>query len=409
MSSSDTAQDQPGLPLGGTITRRRFLAAAAATAGVVAVAGRSRLAVAADAAPEVRAITPPRLETANLGERILCHRPMRRGTPRLAVERIGSKVVAHDYGHGGSGWTLGPGSAAYVADLVAADPDGAAIPLDAPVIVIGAGTIGLFTAYELVSRGYTNVTVMAEAFTGLTSHNAAGLLAPVSMDNDPEFQPIVDRIGVDAYRFYAAVATGSHPDFAAGAAFVPSYFANREESGLEPYVGVVMEPAKDVILDFGNGTTRPMVAYDDGIFIDTAAFMQELTDFLTPHVTFVEQLVTDFESLPADLIFDCTGLGAAVLDDDAEMVSVQGHLVMLRDQVPADLASMILVYLPEGETDDGMHAKRSFYIMPKRLPGTGPNDVGVIGGTFIEGATPETPNEREFDRLIVQAREFYGI
>ena len=55
------------------------------------------------AAVEVRHVTPPDLSAAHLGERIVCVRPMRRGAPRMSVEREGGKVVAHDYGHGGSG------------------------------------------------------------------------------------------------------------------------------------------------------------------------------------------------------------------------------------------------------------------------------------------------------------------
>ena len=55
--------------------------------------------------------------------------------------------------------------------------------------------------------------------------------------------------------------------FKEGAVVVPTYFQDRKNSGLEPYVGVVMQPAKDVVLDFGNGTTQKMVSYDDGIFI----------------------------------------------------------------------------------------------------------------------------------------------
>ena len=85
----------------------------------------------------------------------------------------------------------------------------------------------------------------------------------------------------------------------------------------------------------------------------------------------------------------------ALLDGDAKVVPVQGHLIMLRDQVPADLQSMILVYFNEAKTPSGQKAKRSFYIFPKQLPGSGPNDVGVVGGTFIEGATPDTPNDEE--------------
>jgi hypothetical protein len=35
--------------------------------------------------------------------------------------------------------------------------------------------------------------------------------------------------------------------------------------------------------------------------------------------------------------------------------------------------------------------------------------VGVVGGTFIEGGTPETPNLKEFDTMLAAARNFYGI
>lgn len=67
---------------------------------------------------EVRKITPPNLDQDHLGKRILCHRPMRRGSPQMSVQKIEDKIVAHNYGHGGSGWTLGPGSASYVNGLL---------------------------------------------------------------------------------------------------------------------------------------------------------------------------------------------------------------------------------------------------------------------------------------------------
>jgi D-amino-acid oxidase len=91
------------------------------------------------------------------------------------------------------------------------------------------------------------------------------------------------------------------------------------------------------------------------------------------------------------------------------MAAVQGHLIMLKDQNPQDLQYMILVYFNEGETQSGQKVKRSFYIFPKHLPNTGAKDIGVIGGTFIEGATPKTPNEKEFDILLEGAKKFYGI
>ena len=48
---------------------------------------------------------------------------------------------------------------------------------------------------------------------------------------------------------------------------------------------------------------------------------------------------------------------------------------------------MILVYFNETVTKPNQRVKRSFYIFPKKIPNTSPNDIGVIGGTFIEGAT----------------------
>lgn len=363
----------------------------------------------AAAAVEVRHVAPPDLSAAHLGERILCERPMRRGSPRMSVGKEGDKVVAHDYGHGGSGWTLAPGSATYVNDMLVASPLAKDLRRDTRITVIGAGAIGLFTAYDLVQRGYTNVVVVAERFDHLTSHNAGGLLAPVSMDNDPATQAVIDRIGLDAYRFYAQVARGEHPHFEAGAMILPAYFDTREDSGLEPYVGKVMKPAKDVLLDFGTGTTRRMVVYDDGIFMDTAVLMRSLTDWLRPRVKFVKRKVERIADLPGRYVIDCAGLGGGALNGDTAMVPVQGHLVMLEGQEPARLRYMILSYLGHARTRSGMDVKRAFYQFPKHLPDTGPNDVGVVGGTFIEGADFDTPNEEEFGIIVENARRFYGL
>ena len=67
---------------------------------------------------EIRKIKPPKLESMHLGKKILCYRPMRYGSPNVSVRREGKKIIAHNYGHGGSGWTLAPGATNYVNDLL---------------------------------------------------------------------------------------------------------------------------------------------------------------------------------------------------------------------------------------------------------------------------------------------------
>ena len=360
---------------------------------------------------EFRKITPPNFDDAYLGEKILCYRPMRHGSPNLGVIQKDNKVIAHNYGHGGSGWTLGPGSANYVNSLmINSDYAKELANKSTPIAIIGAGVIGLFTAYDLIKRGYNNITIYADRIDSLTSHNAGGLLAPVSMDNAPGMQATIDQIGIDAYRFYDNIAKNKNSDFTGGALVVPTYFENREDSGLEPYVGKVMQPAKEVMLDFGNGTTRKMVAYDDGIYMDTATLMGELHRYLKEqNIRIVQKKISSFNEIEQKFIFNCSGLGSGQLANDAEVIPVQGHLIMMKNQIPKNMNYMILVYFGEGKTEADQKVKRSFYIFPKRLANSAPADIGVIGGTFIEGGNPNTPNLKEFKLVVEGAKKFYGL
>lgn len=359
---------------------------------------------------EVREITPPNLNGAYLGEQILCHRPMRNGVPMMTVDTQEDRIIAHNYGHGGSGWTLAPGCANHVNELFITAGKKIGLNESSPITIIGGGVLGFSTAYNLIQKGYDNITIIAESFENLTSHNAGGLLAPVSMNNEPEMQGLINKIGIDAYKFYADIANGKKEEFINCAKIIPTYFENREDSGLEPYVGQVMAPAKDVILDFKNGTTRKMVAYDDGIFIQTAIMMDQLRDYLTNKlVSFKQRKVYNLSEITGQFIINCSGLGGNDLNNDNEMVSVQGHLVMLKNQNVHDLEYMLLVYYPgQTITEEGYTITRSTYLFPKHIPGSDANNVGVLGGTFIEGATTETKHLAEFNIMIENAKNFYG-
>lgn len=354
---------------------------------------------------QVRYLTPPRLDGAYLGEPVLCHRPMHQICPQMSVWFRGDQLIGDNFGHGGSGWTLGPGTATVVIDRVEA---AGLRDKGTPIAIVGAGAIGLFTALELLERGYTDITLIAEKFDGLTSLNAGGLLAPVSMHNVPEMQAQIDEIGVAAYRFYRQIANGSHPTIKQGARVLPTYFTSREDSGLEPYVGQVMKPAVDVTLDFQNGTRRDMVAYDDGIFMDTPGLMATLHELIRGRVKIQQRKVEHFGEISQRVVFNSTGLGSIELRKDDKLTPVQGHLIMLRDQDPTALDYQLLTYLGEGKTAAGFPIKRSFYLFPKRASKAAPNDIGVIGGTFIEGADEANPHTEEFDTLVTNAKAFYG-
>ena len=102
-------------------------------------------------------------------------------------------------------------------------------------------------------------------------------------------------------------------------------------------------------------------------------------------------------------------MGAIKLNSDNKIVSVQGHLIMLKDQNPKNITHMIFCYLDETINKNNQHTQRAFYISPKRLLNSRPNDIGVIGGSFIKDANYKTPNSEEFEHIIKNAKNFYGL
>src|ERR1700712_4401108 len=81
----------------------------------------------------------------------VCLRPFRTKGPNLDVEQVGDAMVVHNYGHGGSGWSLSWGSAEMaVQKALSRGSKG--------VAVIGSGIIGLTSAIT-AQRAGAQVTI----------------------------------------------------------------------------------------------------------------------------------------------------------------------------------------------------------------------------------------------------------
>src|SRR3978361_1008404 len=101
------------------MNRRKFLYKSGSVAGLGLLGGLGggvrRPAVAGGVPALPFYDLPPRLNPIRAHEdrifRItVCLRPFRAQGPRIEAERVGDKVVVHNYGHGGSGWSLSWGS-----------------------------------------------------------------------------------------------------------------------------------------------------------------------------------------------------------------------------------------------------------------------------------------------------------
>ncbi|MEM7526043.1 MAG: FAD-dependent oxidoreductase, partial [Pseudomonadota bacterium] len=93
------------------------------------------------------------LSIENLTRITVCIRPLRPAGPRLETERRNGKTILHNYGHGGSGWSLAWGYAEAARDLLSKDRPRS-------VAVLGAGAIGLTTAIAIAETG-AKVTIFA--------------------------------------------------------------------------------------------------------------------------------------------------------------------------------------------------------------------------------------------------------
>ena len=123
----------------------------------------------------VPALVPIRAHTDRIFRITVCSRPFRAAGPRLDVERVGDKTVVHNYGHGGSGWSLSWGSSTIVARKALRESGG-----EKEIAVIGCGALGLTSALTL-QRGGARVTIYAkERAPEVRSSRATGSWTPDS-------------------------------------------------------------------------------------------------------------------------------------------------------------------------------------------------------------------------------------
>ena len=125
-------------------------------------------------------LMPMRISLDQLIDVKCCIRPLRAAGPNLGTEMVGDTLVVHNYGHGGSGWSLSWGSAEVaVGKALSTLPD--------RIAVVGCGIIGLTSAI-VAQRAGLKVTIYAREMIQRTrSFRASGSYTPGSRIalNDP--------------------------------------------------------------------------------------------------------------------------------------------------------------------------------------------------------------------------------
>ncbi len=301
----------------------------------------------------MKSLPPIQADPGRLFKITVCTRPFRAQGPRVEAERVGDKVVVHNYGHGGSGWSLSWGSGALALDLALHGRD----PSTTDIAVIGCGALGL-TAASLAQRaGCRSVTIYARDRPSETrSFRATGAFTPDSRialthSMPPGFPARWEQMTRTSWRVYQSLLdqpgspialtdryylSNPHPDLYEQQLREqdPLHFA-----WLTPRIQDIL-PARQDLPPRTHPFPTQWARRRTELVFDITAYTHHLSEtFQSAGGRFVTRefhIPADFATLPQPVILHCTGYAARALFSDNTLTPVRGQIGWLPPQPEID-------------------------------------------------------------------------
>ncbi len=374
-----------------TLDRRsvvRGLVAAAASAAFGNGCARAVRAGAATAPTfrRLRRLAPVLVRPERIIRQVVGLRPFRPSGFRVEAEQLGDKLLVHNYGHGGGGVSLSWGSARLALEhALAASSRSAA--------VLGAGAVGLASARLLQDHGFA-VTIYARDLPPDTTSNLAGAQwAPVSLiDRDrvtPAFRDRYVRASRDAFRYFQTLVGERY-----GVRWLENYFLYSSTEPEEEWEMATLYAEVLRVETLAPGEHPfpvPVVRRFLSMHIDTDQYLRTvLEDFRLAGGHVEVRVFPDpaaVGALPEPVVVNCTGLGAATLFADQELIPVKGQLTVLAPQPEVD-------YITVGPGPGAM------YMMPRR-------DGIILGGSFVRNDPSLEPDPAVSERVFRSQRALF--
>jgi len=325
-----------------TLDRRLAVLGGLAGLGGCAVTPRPRTGLTMEDRPPP--LAPIRAHKDRIFDITVCLRPFRAVGPRLDTETLGDTLVVHNYGHGGSGWSLSWGSGTIaVKKAMASSPK--------EIAVIGCGALGLTSAI-LAQRAGAAVTIYCkELVQQARSARATGSWTPDSRialtgPAGPQFGVLWEEMARTSWKTYR--------DYL-GLPGNPVQFADRYTLSDIPFAEMFEKMEARDTLGFGGYmdriadlTPHPQLL-PPGANPFAVPYVRRSTSLQFNIHDYAHQLLNDFRlaggriemrefHTPAEftqlkqVVINCTGYGARSLWKDDSIVPVRGQIAWLLPQ-----------------------------------------------------------------------------
>jgi D-amino-acid oxidase len=339
------------------MNRRSFLQSSAALAGLSAVGlmgcAKKQVVASVPGAPSlpfydaVGPVVPIRADVDRIFRITVCLRPFRAAGPRLDVERLGDKLVVHNYGHGGSGWSLSWGSADVVVRKALDGANG-----KRELAVIGCGALGMTAAITAQRAGFKVTIYAKERPPYVRSVRATGSWTPdsriaLASAAPPTFAALWESMARTSFAMYQSyLGTAGNPvewnDWFYLRDEPPGQGAARMRPGVAHdfahYYGRISEltpKAQDIPAGAHPFPTR-YVRRDSSLTFNIAGYARQLMDDFMIAGGVIEtrefHSPQDLGSLSQPVIINCPGYGARELWSDESIVPVRGQIAWLIPQ-----------------------------------------------------------------------------
>jgi glycine/D-amino acid oxidase-like deaminating enzyme len=393
------------------MTRRDFLqASATATAaglvGCTPPAGHAPAGATAPTLPfynRVPPIAPIRAEENRIFRITVCTRPFRAVGPRIEAERIGDKLIVHNYGHGGSGWSLSWGSGTLACELAFAGRD----PSQTDVAVIGCGALGLTAAILAQRAGARSVIIYARDRPSETrSFRATGAWTPdsrVALTNSApaSFPATWEKMTRTSWHYYQSfLSLPGNP-----IEFNDRYYLSNPHPEVEeqkkrdtdplgfafytPRVRDIMPETED-LPEGSHPFPYKWARRRSELMFNITAYSHQLTqDFLLNGgkiVTREFHSPNEFAQLPQPVILHSTGYGARALLADNSLTPVRGQIAWL---------------IPQPEVTYGMYFDQLNILSRRDGIVVQASEHGEASGWNLDD---ETPDHGEAERAVAKLR-----